>query len=66
MSTTILFRPVGPKELELYVAYYKADRPHLSLDRDAPNTRTVEPPRLGKIIALPRVGGLHHRYARAA
>ena len=28
--------------------------------------RTVEPPRLGKIIALPRVGGLHHRYARAA
>jgi putative transposase len=49
-----------------YVAYYNADRPHLSLGRDAPNTRAVEAPTLGKIVTLPRVGGLHHRYARAA
>jgi hypothetical protein len=26
----------------------------------------VEPPSAGKVVALPRVGGLHHRYARAA
>jgi transposase InsO family protein len=49
-----------------YVAYYNADRPHMSLDGDAPVTRHVEPPTRGKVVALPRVGGLHHRYARAA
>ena len=49
-----------------YTLYYNADRPHMSLDGDAPEARAVEPPRAGRIIALPRVGGLHHRYARAA
>jgi putative transposase len=49
-----------------HVAYYNQDRPHMSLARDAPVARAVEPPRAGKIVALPRVGGLHHRYSRAA
>jgi transposase InsO family protein len=49
-----------------YALYYNADRPHMSLDGDAPEVRAVEPPRAGRIIALPRVGGRHHRYARAA
>jgi transposase InsO family protein len=49
-----------------YATYYNEDRPHMSLARDAPITRTVEPPERGKIVALPRVGGLHHRYSRAA
>jgi hypothetical protein len=49
-----------------YVAYYNSDRPHLSLGGDAPFSRPVEPPTHGKIVALPRVGGLHHRYFRAA
>ncbi len=49
-----------------YVAYYNGDRPHMSLGGDAPCTRPVEPPTRGKVVALPRVGGLHHRYARAA
>ncbi len=49
-----------------YVAYYNEDRPHMSLGADAPNPRSVEPPRCGKIVALPRVGGLHHRYSRVA
>jgi hypothetical protein len=49
-----------------YVAYYNGDRPHMSLDGDAPVSRPVEPPTRGKVVALPRVGGLHHRYARAA
>ena len=49
-----------------YTLYYNADRPHMSLDGDAPEARAVEPPRAGRIIALPRVGGRHHRYARAA
>jgi transposase InsO family protein len=49
-----------------YVAYYNADRPHASLDWDTPIGRRMEAPAAGDIIALPRVGGLHHRYARAA
>ena len=42
------------------------DRPHMGLDGDAPVTRAVEPRELGKVVALPRVGGLHHRYVRRA
>jgi putative transposase len=36
------------------------------LDRDAPVARPVQPPSGGRIVALPRAGGLHHRYSRAA
>ena len=49
-----------------YVAYYNGDWPHMALRGDAPVARPVEPPTRGKVVALPRVGGLHHRYARAA
>jgi putative transposase len=43
-----------------------ACRPHMSLRSDAPIARPVEPPNAGDVVALPRVGGLHHRYSRAA
>jgi hypothetical protein len=49
-----------------YFAYYHEARTHLSLDRNAPLPRKVEPPSQGRIIAIPAVGGLHHRYTRAA
>jgi hypothetical protein len=49
-----------------YIAYYNEDRPHMSLAGDAPIARSVEPPGRGRVVALSRVGGLHHRYARAA
>jgi putative transposase len=49
-----------------HVEYYNRDRPHMSLGGDAPVARAVQPPCAGKVIALPRVGGLHHRYSRAA
>ena len=50
--------------LRAYVAYYNADRVHTSLE-DSPTGRRIENrPALGaQVIALPRVGGLHHRYA---
>jgi transposase InsO family protein len=49
-----------------YLAYYHQDRSHRSLDQDCPLPRTVEPADQGNIIALPRLGGLHHRYTRQA
>ena len=44
--------------------YYHGSRTHLALDKDAPEPRECEPTDEGKIIALPVVGGLHHRYTR--
>ena len=52
--------------LSAYVDYYQRTRTHLSLEKDCPHTRAVHRPERGKIVALPRVGGLHHRYQRLA
>ena len=52
--------------LTLYFAYYHNVRPHLSLNRNSPTPREVEPPCQGKVVSIPQVGGLHHRYSRAA
>jgi transposase InsO family protein len=49
-----------------YLSYYHRHRTHRSLDQDCPEPRAVEPPGQGKIIELPLVCGLHHRYARQA
>jgi putative transposase len=49
-----------------YVAYYMRARTHLALGKDVPITRPVMPPPVGRIVATPQVGGLHHRYDRAA
>jgi transposase InsO family protein len=49
-----------------YFNYYHSCRTHLSLNKDSPKPRAVEPEVLGNIVALPQVGGLHHRYTRAA
>jgi hypothetical protein len=46
--------------------YYNEDRAHMSLDGDAPVARGVERREAGKVVALPRVRGLHHRYIRKA
>ena len=52
--------------LREYFSYYHTCRTHLSLNKDPPESRKVEPPAMGNIAAFPRVGGLHHRYARIA
>jgi putative transposase len=52
--------------LSQYVHYYHRSRTHLSFDKDCPESRPVQPPALGRIIALAQVGGLHHRYQRLA
>ncbi len=52
--------------LRSYVAYRQSWRTHLALGKDAPITRKVQPPKLGQVIEIPEVGGLHHRYVRQA
>ena len=52
--------------LGAYVTYYHEDRIHQSLDQRPPHGRELEPLDRGRVISLPRVGGLHHRYTRAA
>jgi transposase InsO family protein len=45
-----------------YQRYYNEARTHLSLNKDAPISRTVET--VGSIVAKPLLGGLHHQYLR--
>jgi putative transposase len=52
--------------LTSYVDYYHRTRTHLSLDKDCPNSRPIQPRRLGRVVAFPQVRGLHHRYERLA
>jgi putative transposase len=54
------------RTLSLYFSYYHGTRPHLSLEKDSPEPRAVQPPELGRVVAVPQVGGLHHRYERRA
>jgi transposase InsO family protein len=48
--------------LAKYAVYYNEVRTHVSLGKDAPCTRSIE--RFGDVVALPILGGIHHRYAR--
>src|SRR5258707_442930 len=51
-----------------YMRYYHEDRTHLGLAKDTPAGRPTEirSARERRIQSLPRLGGLHHRYAIAA
>lgn len=50
--------------LSKYVDYYNGTRTHLSLAKDAPEPRSVHAPSHGRVVEVPRVGGLHHEYLR--
>jgi hypothetical protein len=54
------------RTLSGYLSYYHRSRTHLALDKDAPETRPVQPSDSGNVVAIPEVGGLHHRYQRRA
>ena len=47
-----------------YLRYYHEDRIHDALHKDTPEPRLVEQRKSAqsRVVALPRVGGLHHRY----
>jgi len=48
--------------LTKYAAYYNEWRTHRSLNKDAPMHRAIQ--RVGGIVSMPVLGGLHHRYVR--
>jgi hypothetical protein len=52
--------------LSSYVDYYHGSRTHLSLGKDCPDPRPIRLRGVGRIVAIPKVGGLHHRYERLA
>ena len=54
------------RTMKSYLVYNHESRTHLSLGKDTPDRRTVQPPELGRVVAVPQVGGLHHRYERRA
>jgi transposase InsO family protein len=54
------------RHLNRFLDYYHHSRCHLSLAKDTPESRPVQPPERGRVISIPQVGGLHHRYERRA
>jgi transposase InsO family protein len=52
------------RTLSSYFRYYHQSRTHLSLGKQCPFPR--EASKVGKIVAIPQLGGLHHRYERIA
>jgi transposase InsO family protein len=54
------------RTLASYLDYYHQSRTHLSLGKDCPEPRPIQPPGMGPIVAVPLMGGLHHRYERRA
>ena len=52
------------RTLHSYFDYYHRSRTHLSLTKDSPEPQAIQPPELGSVVAVPQVGGLHHRYVR--
>jgi hypothetical protein len=48
--------------LKAYASYYNEVRTQLSLDKDAPDFRSTH--KIGRIAAIPILGGLHHQYVR--
>jgi transposase InsO family protein len=51
-----------------YVCYYHEDRTHLGLQKTTPASRTAakSTDAACRIVSMPRLGGLHHRYDLAA
>ena len=52
------------KCMKKYVDYYNDDRCHLAIGRDSPNGREIQkkPDEKAEVVAIPKLGGLQHRY----
>jgi hypothetical protein len=52
------------RHLRSFLDYYHHNRCHLALEKETPEPRPVQPPKQGRVISVPHVGGLHRRYER--
>ena len=52
------------RHVKSFLAHYHESRTHLSLAKDTPEPRPVHALDVGGVVAIPQVGGLHHRYER--
>jgi transposase InsO family protein len=59
---TILGEVHPRRILKSYAEYYNGTRTHLSLNKNAPISRSTEA--AGHILCRPILGGLHYQYAR--
>ncbi len=67
LDHVVVFHEAGLRRiLKDYFEYYERCRTHLSIEKDAPLSRPIEPPPLGPVIEIPKVSGLHHLYKRKA
>ncbi len=67
LDHVIVFNEAGLRRvLKSYFDYYERSRTHLSLGKDAPISRAIELAAMGRVVEIPQVGGLHHRYERVA
>ena len=67
LDHVVILNAIGLRRvLKAYFAYDMASRTHLALEKDAPLPRPVAPPTAERVVAIPQVGGLHHRYERRA
>jgi transposase InsO family protein len=67
LDHVIVFSEAGlSRQLRRFADYYHRSRTHLGLQKDTPESRPVQAPEAGRIVAIPEVGGLHHRYERRA
>jgi putative transposase len=62
----VFHEPSLRRILASYFQYYHRSRTHLSLEKDSPAPRSIQSPEMGQVVALPQLGGLHHRYERRA
>jgi transposase InsO family protein len=45
------------RHLKLFLEYYHGTRTHLSLEKDTPESRSVQPPESGRVVACRRLAG---------
>jgi len=58
LDHVIVFHAAGLRRIMRdYFEYYERRRTHLSVEKDEPVSRPVEPPWLGHVIEIPKVGG---------
>jgi transposase InsO family protein len=63
LDHVIVFNPASlSRHLRSFLDYYHHTRCHLALAKGTPEPRPVQLPEQGRVVGIPQVGGLHHRY----